>query len=520
MRSKALAIMTLVLTVAGAGQNCPAFQSINDIVSGQAAVQRRAVRLQGQNNLLARMHSISSHTLNDYVIELCKEKYAGRLTGTEEYNAGCRWVADHLESWGVKPAGGNGTYLQAFPHPYTLVYPDCYACLHIPANGSIIKKYYNYYNEYIPGGTSGSGEVTAEVVYAGYGITAPQLAYDDYAGIDVKGKIILIEPEGPVGTGVGQEKFMPWRPHTFHQKKLENAVQHGARGMIYNYGPIGNPNNAYDSNFIYSHVGTAVVDDVFAGTGKSHREVVNKIRQELKPQSFATGKTFTLKNTTQHFADGIGYNVIGMIEGSDPKLKDEVIMIGGHLDHLGKCYDTMPGANDNATANAVMMGVAEALSELNPQPRRSIMFNFFGAEEQAVAGSKYYLEHPIVPLKKTVGLINLDGVGIGTRISASAGRNYPEFWKFFETANEKYIHRQLSTSGFANLGRPRLDAARFLWAGVPSLSFSTGGGGSTHYHTPGDKPSIITPEIMEDIAQLIFMAVVDMANQDELDFRK
>ena len=106
-----------------------------------------------------------------------------------------------------------------------------------------------------------------------------------------------------------------------------------------------------------------------------------------------------------------------------------------------------------------------------------------------------------------------------TAVSASAGRNYPTFWAYFETANEKYIHRPLSTSSFANLGRPRLDAARFLWAGVPSLSFITGGGGSTYYHTPGDNLDIITPEIMEDFAQLVFMAVVDMANQDVLNFR-
>jgi hypothetical protein len=102
----------------------------------------------------------------------------------------------------------------------------------------------------MPGSTSGNGEVTAEVVYAGYGITAPELGYDDYAGIDVKGKIILIEREAPVSPDAGAEKFNPWYNYSFHQTKLENAVKHGAAGMLYNYGPISNPNNAYNEKFM------------------------------------------------------------------------------------------------------------------------------------------------------------------------------------------------------------------------------------------------------------------------------
>jgi Zn-dependent M28 family amino/carboxypeptidase len=107
----------------------------------------------------------------------------------------------------------------------------------------------------------------------------------------------------------------------------------------------------------------------------------------------------------------------------------------------------------------------------------------------------------------------MDGVGIGNAISANAGRNYPELWKYVEEANEKYIHRPLSTNSFANLGRPRLDAARFLTAGVPSLSFSTSGS-RNYYHIPQDNLDIIKPEIMEDLANLLFITVVNMGNSD------
>lgn len=488
-------------------------------VSSLIAIQRRSQELTEEQKILQTVHSISSHDLFAYVKELASDKYEGRLTGTEEYNASAEWLASYFEKWGVTPVGDNDTYFQAFPNPYTLVFPDCEVSLHLPVKDGTIKKYYHYFDEFIPGSTSGSGEVTAEVIYVGYGATAPELGYDDYEGVDVKGKIVLMEREAPVSPRDDEELFKKWRPYSFHQYKLENAVKHGAKGMIYNYGPIGNPNNSYDAGFIYSHVGNVVVNDVFAGTGYEHSKVVRQIREELKPHSFATGKVFTVKNTTEHHPDGIGRNVVGLVVGSDPKLKDEIIIIGGHLDHLGRCYEIMPGANDNASAVAVMMGMAEAFHDCPVKPRRSVLFLAFGAEEQGVAGSDYYCENPIFPLEKTIGLINMDGVGCGDRISAAAAENYPEFWKFIDEANKKFIHRIISTSYFSNIARPRLDAARFLWKGVPTISFSAFGSRS-YYHNPLDNIETITPEILEDMTQLLFLAVLDMANQDSLDFRK
>lgn len=488
------------------------------VLSLALSVQALPAQQADEQRILQTLHSISSHKLFGYVKELASDKYAGRLTGTEEYNASAEWVASHFKKWGIAPAGDNGTYFQGFPNPYTLVFKDCEVYLHIPYKDSVLKKYYRYEDEFIPGSTSGSGEVTAEVIYVGYGATAPELGYDDYEGVDVKGKIVLMEREAPVSPQ-NEELFKKWRPYSFHQYKLQNAVKHGARGMLYNYGPIGNPNNAYDESFIYSHVGSVLVEDVFSGTGRKHRDVVAAIRKTLKPQSFATGKTITIKNTTEHHPEGIGYNVIGILEGSDPALKEELIIIGGHLDHLGRCYEIMPGANDNASAVSVVMGIAEALAECPVKPRRSVMFLCFGAEEQGVVGSEYYCDHPVVPLNKTVGLINMDGVGCGDRLSALAARNYPEFWEFINKANERYIHRQIRTSFFANIARPRLDAARFMWKGVPTLSFGASGSRS-YYHITKDNIDTITPEILEDLAQLLFVAVLDMANQDSLDFRK
>jgi len=124
-----------------------------------------------------------------------------------------------------------------------------------------------------------------------------------------------------------------------------------------------------------------------------------------------------------------------------------------------------------------------------------------------------------VPLEKTLALINMDGVGCGDKLRALAAKNYPELWEFVRKANEKYIHRVVNPSYFANIARPRLDAARFMWKGVPTLSFGASGAPS-YYHVTKDRIDTITPEILEDLAQLLFVAVLDMANQDSLDFRK
>ncbi len=463
-----------------------------------------------QEAILAVMHSISSHNLYDHVKELASDRYAGRLTGTEGYDKAANWLTGQFKNGNILPKGENGTYFQEFDIPYTLVFDDCALFLHLNSPNGTIFKHYTYVKEFIPGSTSGSGEITAEVVYAGYGITAPELDYDDYAGIDVKGKIVLLEREIPVSEQ-NPELFKKWRPYSFHQYKLKNAVDHGARGMLYNYGPIGNPNNAYNPNFIYSHVGDSVVKDIFSGTGKNHDEVVGKIREERKPRSFYTGKTVTIRNTTEHHPEGQGRNVIGWLEGDDPEYKQEVIIVGAHLDHLGSCYEMMPGANDNASGVAVMLEVAKALAKLNVPMKRSILFIAFGAEEQAITGSKAYLEHPVFPIDKSICLLNLDGVGNGTRLSAIAGENYPEIWHVVNHVNTKYVHRSVRPTNFPNLARPRLDAARFMWAGIPGLSFSAYGTKSL-YHVPQDDISLITPEIMEDLAQILFLAVIELAN--------
>ncbi len=458
--------------------------------------------------------NFSESLLMDYVRELCSEKYAGRLTGMKEYDDSAAWLAGRLAQWGLKPGGDNGAYSQDFPNPYTLVLPGAELSLQMPPQAGLGQnRSYEMEKDFFPGSTSGSGELKAEVVYVGFGISAPELNFDEYRGVDVKGKIVLVEVEVPFDPGKKPAEFAKWRAYSFHQYKVRNAKEHGAAGMLYNY-HIVNPNCLYIQDLIWTAVGEKVVNDIFLGTGRNHGELVKAIRKKRRPQSFATGKIVTIKNATEHHPEGTGKNIVAYLEGSDTLLKDETIVIAAHLDHLGLNPLLMPGANDNASGVAVVMAVAEALAKFEFRPQRTVAFIFFGAEEQGVRGSEFYLQHVPLPLKKMKAFINLDGVGRGKKLYALAARNYPRLWEHFDAANRTLVHANVSREYFHNRARPRLDAARFMWAGIPTVSFSADGGPELPfptYHTTHDGPDIITPGIMVDLGRLIFAAVADMA---------
>ncbi len=471
-----------------------------------------------EERLLSAMHSISGQLLFDYVKELASEKYHGRLTGTAGYDAAANWAAGLLAGWKIGPAGDQGTYLQHFPDPYTLVLHGAELSLDVQVGaGGVIRKHYVYEQDFYPGSTSDSGSLTAEVVYVGYGITAPELNYDEYGNVDVRGKIVLVEPEVPVLPGKDPELFKKWRPYSFHDYKVQNAARHGAAGMIYDY-HIANPNCAFVKGLLLTYVGSSVVDDLFAGSGKNHDAVLRGIRATLKPASFATGKLVTMKNLTEHHSEGVGSNIVGMLEGSDPDLRREAVIVGAHLDHLGMNDLLMPGANDNASGSAILLCVAEEVAKSGIGLKRSVIFILFGAEEQGVIGSEYYLEHPVIPNDRVKGFINLESVGRGETLIAGGGKNYPALFEALDRNNRRYIHRKLVATFNQNLARPRQDAARFMWASIPSVSFGTGGAKPLPYptyHTTRDLPETLNPDIMCDLARLVFLSVIDLANDSE-----
>ena len=475
-----------------------------------------------ETKLLNQFHKITSEEMIAWIEKLCSPEFNGRLTGSPGFIASAEWVAEKLREWGIKPAGDSGSYFQWFDLPYTEINDVGSLTLNIPQpDGSIIRKSYNYPDEYYPGMNSGTGEKTAEVVFVGYGVSAPDLKYDDYSGIDVKGKIVLMNRDVPY-TDPRNPEYSKWVKYCYHQYKLENAVKHGAAGFLYIDGIGANPNITYDPSIIVCGIGQQVLDDIFAGLNTSNKELTAKIIKTLKPASFKTGKIMTIKaNTTRH-PEGRGCNVIGMIEGTDPELKTEAIVIGGHLDAVGRAGKTVNGALDNASGIVDIMGAAKAMAQSGIQLKRSVLFLFFGGEENGLLGSKLYVQKPVFPKDKTVVFINLDMVGNGTGLSVNTTSPYKSLLTFFELANTRYIHRPFRGSApepVEFFGRPRSDSYNFSSIGYRTMSIGTTGGyKKVYYHLPGDDPNAITIDIMEDAAKMIYVALTNMAINKDLGF--
>jgi len=163
-----------------------------------SAVSLSRAQTESELKLLEQFHKVTSEEMMEWMMKLCSPEFNGRLTGTPGFIASAEWVAGKLKDWGIKPAGDGGSYFQWFDWPYTDVNDIGSLSLKISQpDGSNIYKFYNFPDEYYPGMNSGNGEITAEVVFAGFGVTAPELNYDDYKGIDVKGKIVLVNRDVP-----------------------------------------------------------------------------------------------------------------------------------------------------------------------------------------------------------------------------------------------------------------------------------------------------------------------------------
>jgi len=456
--------------------------------------------------------ALSTARLIEYVKKFSSDDFAGRLTGTPEYTSCARWVASLFEQWGLQPAGEKNTFLQSYPNPYTTVFVGGQLSHSYKSQGKVRKKKYIYEKEYYPGSQSGNGEISAEVVYVGYGITAPELNYDDYKRVNVSGKIVLIEPEVPVSPTENPDLYEEWEPYASDHYKVKMAVAQGAKGMLINNLRV-NPDIDYVQDFMTAQVGNTVVDHVFAGTGKTHAEIIAKIQKTLQPYSFPSRKTFTISNFTDHHEDGTGYNVLGLIEGTDPLLKDEGIIIGANIDHVGFCYEIMPGANNNASGAAVLLGLAESMSLSQEKPKRSLLFLGIGSKEQAFRGTQAYLNNPVFPRSKTTVFLNLFMVGCGEDLQALAAQNYPELWDYIARANKNTVDRPIEPLPFANVRRPGLDAAFFVDKGIPSIIFLATGA-PTFPYTTKDTPDTFTPQTLSDLAQALYRAILDIANAE------
>jgi len=456
---------------------------------------------------------ITSEKLFGYICQLSDSTLEGRLAGSPGMAKAVDIVKGYYTEWGLTPAGEKGSYIQEYPHPCVEIKQGSNMEILFPLAGkkkeiTWVPKQYPWADGWFAGNSSGNGEIEAEIVYAGFGVSAPELGYDDYKDIDVKGKIVLIEGETP-NRSRSADSIALWYNHTLHQTKLANAASHGAIGMLYYWVP--GPNALYNPDFIYCHVTEPVVEDIFLGTGKTYKETVARIYETHKPASFDTGKKARIKMVSTYDPNGTGKNILGVIRGSDPELADEYVVISAHLDHLGMIPYHIAGANDNNASTASLLGVAEALAKCEIKPKRSILFLSLDGEEAGLTGSTYYTQFPLIPKEKIKAVLNLEQTGSGEMLSATVATISPELEKPLIAANDKYVHRRLFTRSNPYLTRPRTDGAVFAKAGYPIADLRAAGGG--FYHHPKDNPEAINPEILQSATEWLYWTTILIADE-------
>jgi hypothetical protein len=479
------------------------------------AQTRTQQSLTDEEKYLDAMHRhITSDKLYGYVCQLSDTALRGRLAGSEGMAKAVAIVKDYYRKWSLTPAAGNGEYIQEYPHPCVEIKEGSTMEILFPVNGSKRKeivwlpKTYPWGDGWFAGNSSGNGEITADIVYAGFGVTAPELGYDDYAAINVEGKIVLIEGETP-NRSQSPDSIALWYEHTLHQNKLANAVRHGAVGMLYYWVP--GPNARYEPDFVYCHITKTVVDDLFLGTGKTYQETVDNIYRTLKPASFDTGKKAHIKMVSTYNPDATGKNILGEIKGSDPALADEYVIISAHLDHLGMIPFHIAGANDNNASTATLLGVAEALSKCTVKPKRSVLFLTLDGEEAGLTGSSYFTLHPTIPKDRIKAIVNLEMLGTGEALAATVSDGAPELKPYVEDANARYVHRSLTVRSSPYLTRPRTDGAVFAKAGYPVVDIRARE--TRYYHHPLDNPESINPELLQSASQWLYWITLLIANR-------
>jgi len=425
---------------------------------------------------------------------LASDALEGRFSGSEGARVAAEFVAARFHELGLVPAGDAGGFLQHFRfiasvHPG----PGNSLALDLPSGRRVAK----LEEEFRPLAFSASGSASGEVVFAGYGIHAADLGYDDYAGLDVKGKIVLVLRFSPEGDNPDSR----FQPYMALRRKAADARAFGATALLVATGPVGSKETApvkisFDASFADSGlpvmgIATPLAEALFAGHGFTLAELQQRMNERRESASRPLGVNAALTaDVVQEHADAL--NVLALLPGSDPKLKGEVVVVGAHYDHLGyggegsgslapDQHAIHHGADDNASGTAGMMEIARLLAA-HP-PRRTVLFASFAGEEEGLLGSAHLVQNLPVPRAAVVAMLNLDMVGRpkpGPALTLGGFGTAKEWPDLIERLNARH-HLKLATNkgGFG-----ASDHSSFYAADIPVLFFFTGA--HEDYHKPSD----------------------------------
>lgn len=441
----------------------------------------------------------------EYVRVLSSDAMLGRKSGEPGGRTAAEYVAAKFKEWGLEPAGTNGGYFQDMTIEY--YEPARGASLSIVAHGKT--REFVYGEDWRQYRYSGSGLLGAGVVFVGYGISAPRKGYDEYAGLDVRNKLVLFATETP-------RRFeQALQDEAQLQARIDAAREHGARGVLtfrsdtqaagsFFRGAV--RKESYRRDFVILSIESRVVDFIFKWQKADPRYFFQQIELTGKPQSYDLGVQSLLNVQIDFDEKRRTENVLARIPGTDDRLKNEYVIVGGHMDHLGvdMSGDILNGADDDASGTAVVMEAARVMKRSGFAPKRTMIFAAWAAEEMGLLGSKYYTEHPIYPLDKTVANINLDMEGHGTgKVGASGAYYGPEVWQILTSSLPKPI---LDNVIPGRGGPGGSDHTHFLYNGIPALMVNTDG---PHFKTNrvGDVIDLIKPEILQNSGDFVVAAL-------------
>lgn len=479
---------------------------------------------------------ISKDDIIKHIKYLSSDELEGRFPGTNGDILAEKYIVKEFEKYGLKPAGDKG-YLEPFEMVTELKLGDK-NYLTTNMNGVITR--YDEGTQYVPYGFSESKVASGDLAFVGYGITAPELGYDDYKDkdgnpIDVKGKIVVMMRYTPPSNDPHNNPYAKYESARF---KIIPARESGATGMIIINGYEGDPDDKltklrFDNSLSGAGIPVInakrdIIEKIMQANGYNFKDVEKGINESGKPNSFI------LKGANAEFLTDViqvkitTNNIIGKIEGSDPELKKEVVLIGAHKDHLGygaqygSLYEGSDrlihhGADDNASGTSAVLELAQKFASNKELTKRTMVFMLFNGEEAGLLGSAYFTKAQLFRDMNVTAMINLDMVG---RLSDNklniGGTGTSSLWdKLIDSVNKSFnFNLNKQTDGFGPS-----DHASFYTQNVPVLFFFTGN--HPDYHKPSDTWDKINSAGEEAVTKMAYTIALTMANYpSKIDFIK
>jgi Zn-dependent M28 family amino/carboxypeptidase len=493
---------------------------------------------------------IQTRNIKAEMFFLSADEMAGRKTASHEAQIAANYIASEFLRFGLKPMGDDGTYFQNFD--LVTAWPDM-PNMALVARRNGVEKSYQLNHDFDFSDLLESNNpttVTGPLVFLGYGVNAPEYEYDDFSGIDLHGKIALVLTHEPQESDPNSRFKGKWNTiHAYDVYKYEQIRKAGAAALLIvhestPHRPPDNPSAPHDWSIptpLIALAGStwdlpifgiteATADELLSNSGKTIATLQKAIDQGFKPQSFpVAGVEITMKKALRDRQVVRARNVIALLEGSDPKIKDEYVVISGHYDHMGIVQGRIyRGADDNASGTIGVLESARAYTQGKVRPRRSIIFAAFDAEEAAMLGAEYFVENPVLPLAKAAANLNMDMIGrdentptwkldpgqTSNSVNLVGTLYNPDLRRIIEKNNQT-IGLQLdfkTDTSDPEQWFDRSDHIIFATKSIPMVLFNTGE--HRDYHTENDTWDKINYPKLEKIIRLVFLTSVDVANSD------